>query len=110
MAAIGLGNRLYASSFREDTEINFPLFVDEDRLAYQAFDLGSANLAHLLRRDNARARRRAREAGFRQHKLGENVFQLGGALVVAPGDQDLFVHRSETFGDNAPISDLLAVL
>ena len=110
VAAVGLGDRRYAAAFREDTGIEFPLFVDEDRLAYQALGLASANLAHLLRRDNARARKRAKEAGFRQHKLGEHVFQLGGSLVLGPGNVDRYVHISETFGDNAPVEEMLSVL
>ena len=110
MAAVGLGDRRYAAAFREETGITFPLFVDEDRLAYEALGLGSATLAHLLRRDNARARKRAKAGGFRQGKLGEHVFQLGGSLVVGPGNQDLYVHISETFGDNAPTEELLEAL
>jgi hypothetical protein len=35
---------------------------------------------------------------------------LGGSFVFGPGDLDRFAHRSETFGDNAPIAALLAAL
>ena len=60
LAAIGLGDRLYARLFREDTGITFPLLVDERREAYHAAGLRTASLLHLVRRDNATARRRAR--------------------------------------------------
>lgn len=110
LAAIGLGDRTYARLFRQETGIGFPLLIDEQRQAYRAAGLRSANLLHLLRRDNFRARQRAQAAGHRQHKLGPNPFQLGGSFVFAPGDLDRFAHLSRTFGDNASPADLLAAL
>ena len=110
LAAIGLGDRNYARLFREETGIVFPLLIDEERVAYRAAGLGVANLLHLLRSDNRAGRKRARAAGHRQHKFGRNPLQLGGSFVFAPGNRDLFVHLSRTFGDNAPIADVLAAI
>lgn len=107
LAAVGLGDRRYARAFREETGIGFPLLVDEERRAYRAAGLRKASLLHLLRSDNARSRARARSAGQRQHRLGKDPFQLGGSFVFGPGDVDLYAHLSETFGDNAPVEDLL---
>jgi len=109
LAAIGLGDRAYARAFRDEQGITFPLLVDERREAYRAAGLKSASLLHLLRRDNARARARARAAGHRQVRMGKNPFQLGGSFVFAPGDEVLFSHVSGTFGDNAAVESLLAV-
>jgi hypothetical protein len=83
LAAIGLGDRNYARMFREDIGIAFPLLIDEGRQAYRAAELKSANLLHILRRDNALARKRAHAAGHYQKKLGQNPFQLGEALSSA---------------------------
>jgi hypothetical protein len=105
-----LGDPVYAKHFREDTGITFPLLVDEKREAYRAIELRNASLLHLLRKENAIARKRAKAGGHRQHKLGKDPFQLGGSFVFAPGNQDRFVHVSETFGDNASPADLLAAL
>ncbi len=110
IAAVGLGDRRYAAAFKEETGIAFPLLVDEERRAYRVAGLKAASALHLLRRDNAAARRRAAKAGHRQHRLGKNPFQLGGSFVFAPGDVDLYAHSSDTFGDNAAPSDLLAAL
>ncbi|HEY7392480.1 MAG TPA: peroxiredoxin-like family protein [Bryobacteraceae bacterium] len=110
LAAIGLGDRNYARLFREETDIAFPLLVDEERIAFRAAELKSGNLFHLFRRDNAEARARAKSAGYRQHRLGKNPFQLGGSFIFGPGNQDLFVHISRTFGDNADPAALLSVL
>ncbi len=110
LAAVGLGDMSYAKFFREKSGIDFPLLVDEKREAYKAVELKNASLLHLLRRDNAAARKRASAAGHKQHKLGKDPFQLGGSFVFAPGNKDLFVHVSETFGDNASPKDILAAL
>jgi methylphosphotriester-DNA--protein-cysteine methyltransferase len=110
LAAIGLGDRHYARVFREETGITFPLLIDEERRAYRAAGLGSANLLHLLRSDNAASRKRARAAGHHQHKLGQNPFQLGGSFVFGPGNVDRYAHISQTFGDNASPDALLAAL
>jgi len=110
LAAIGLGDMRYARSFREETRITFPLLVDADRKAYKAAELRSGNVFHLLRRDNAHARVRARAAGYRQHRLGSNPFQLGASFVFGPGNRDLFVHFNQTFGDDADPKSLLSAL
>jgi len=88
--------------------IGFPLLVDEARVAYRAAGLGAGSILHLLRKDNAVARARARAGGHRQHRLGRNPFQLGGAFVFGPGDEDRFAHVSRTFGDSADPETLLA--
>ena len=110
LAAIGLGDANYARLFREETGITFPLLIDAERQAYRAAELKKANIFHLLRGDNAKARKRAKAAGQRQHKLGKDPFQLGASFVFGPGDVDRFAHVSETFGDNAPIESLLRAL
>lgn len=109
VAAVGLGDMAYARDFQEQTGITFPLLVDEKRMAYDAADLKRATLLHLLRRQNFRDRTIAQLDGHRQYKVGSNPFQLGGGFVIAPGNIDLFVYASETFGDNAPVSEMLDV-
>ncbi|MBZ5504537.1 MAG: AhpC/TSA family protein [Acidobacteriia bacterium] len=110
IAVVGLGDVSYAKFFREKTGIKFPLLIDEKREAYKTVGLKHASLLHLLRRDNMQARRRAKAGGHKQHKLGKDPLQLGGSFVFAPGNKDLFVHVSETFGDNAAPKDILAAI
>lgn len=100
----------YARLFRDETGITFPLLVDTERKAYKAAALKSGNVFHILRRDNTKARARAKAAGYRQHRLGNDPFQLGASFVFGPGNRDLFIHLSSTFGDNADPTTLLAVL
>jgi hypothetical protein len=110
IAAVSLGDLEYARIFRQDTGITFPLLIDADRLAYRAIDLGVGSIFSIFRSENREARIRAVAAGHRQHKLGKNPFQLGGTFIFGPGNVDIYAHASETFGDNAPVADLLAAL
>lgn len=110
LAAIGLGDMHYARVFRDESGITFPLLVDSERVAYKAAELKSGNLLHIFRRDNSEARARAKAAGFKQHRLGENPFQLGASFIFGPGNRDLFVHLNRTFGDNADPKVLLSAL
>jgi hypothetical protein len=107
---VGLGDLSHARHFRDETGIEFPLLVDERREAYRAAGLRSGSLWHLLDPFNARARKRARARGVRQHRLGRNPFQLGGSFVFGPGPVDRFAHLSRTFGDNAAVEELLAAV
>ena len=110
LAAVGLGDIHYARLFRDETGITFPLLIDTERKAYKAAALKSGNVFHIFRRDNLKARARARAAGHKQHQLGNDPFQLGASFVFGPGNRDLFIHLSSTFGDNADPVVLLAVL
>lgn len=110
LAAVGLGDFNFAQAFLEETGITFPLLVDDERKAYKALELKEANILHLVRSDNMRRRSEAKAAGHRQRGIKKNPFQLGGSFVFGPGNVDRFVHVSETFGDNAPVSSLLAAL
>lgn len=84
--------------------------IDEKKKAYDALELKSANIFHMLKKENFAARDRARAEGHAQHKLGKNPFQLGGSFVFGPGDEDRYAHFSETFGDNAGMKDLLKAI
>ena len=110
LAAVGLGDMRYARVFRDETGITFPLLVDTERKAYKAIALKSGNVFHIFWRENANARARAKAAGYKQHRLGSDPFQLGASFVFGPGNRDLFIHLSSTFGDNADPATLLAVL
>ena len=110
MVAIGLGDVQEARAFVEETAISFPLLADEERIAYRAAKLPSANILDLLRLSNFAAHKRAAKAGHRQHEVGDNPFQLGGTFIFGPGDVDLLARPSATFGDNVMAAEILAAL
>ena len=107
LAAIGLGDAIYARQFREETRIAFPLLVDDKRVAYRTAGLKGGSIFDIFRRENAQARQRARAAGHKQHRLGRNPFQLGGSFVFGPGNRDIYAYVSGTFSDNAAVEALL---
>jgi len=110
VAAVGVGGAFYARGFRDEETIDFPLLVDEELAAYRAAGLGKGKVWEALSPANTVARLKAFAAGHRYHKPGKDPMQLGGSFVFAPGDVDLFVHRASTFGDNAPIEDLVGAV
>ncbi len=110
LAVVGLSDREHARKFRNETGIAFPLLVDDERRAYGAIDLKKGNIFQLISPANILARRRARAAGFKQHRMGKDPFQLGGSFVFGPGNVDIYSHVSKTFGDKAPIEALLAAI
>ncbi|MEM7582300.1 MAG: AhpC/TSA family protein [Acidobacteriota bacterium] len=110
VAAVGLGDQRYASIFKRQTGITFPLLVDDRRQAYKVAGLKMGSMLHLMRSDNLAARNRAAAGGHRQRRLGKNPFQLGGSFVFGPGNVDRFAHISQTFGDNAEPVDLIAAV
>jgi hypothetical protein len=110
LAAIGLGDLNYARLFREETGITFPLLVDSGKQAYSAAQLKSGNLFHILRRNNFQARARAKAAGHKQHRLGQDPFQLGATFVFGPGNRDVWARLNRTFGDNPDPTDVLAAV
>ena len=110
LAVVGLGNPLFAKGFRESTGYTGPLFVDGQGLAYRAVALGRLKLWNLLSFRMIRNAIRARKEGFRQGKVEGDPWQLGGTLVVAPGDRLLFAWRNQNADDDAPIDDVIAAL
>ena len=110
IAAVGLGGMDYARAFRDDTGIRFPLLIDERGVTYKAAELRRGTLFQIFSPSNFAARRRAQQAGVRQHKVGKDPFQLGGSFVFGPGKVDVFSHVSETFGGNAPVDQLISTL
>ena len=49
-------------------------------------------------------------AGFRQGRTQGDPWQLGGVLVVRPGGQVAYFHRSQNAGDHAPAGDVVRAL
>lgn len=90
--------------------ITFPILVDEQRLAYRAARLESANVLQILLGSDIASAARATAAGHWQHWSGRNPFQLGGTFVFGPGNVDRYAHFSRTFGDNADPAAILAAL
>ena len=110
IAVVGLGSPLFAKGFRESTHDTGPLFVDAEGLAYRAVAMGRLRLWNLFNFRMLRNALRARKQGFRQGKVEGDPWQLGGTLVVAPGDRLVYAWRNKNVDDDAPIDDVIAAL
>jgi len=110
IAVIGLGNPAFAKAFREDVAYEGPLFVDTEGAAYRAVSLGRFRPWSLFSPRMLLNALRARRAGFKQGKVEGDPWQLGGTLVVAPGDRVLFAWRNRNADDDAPLDEVLAAL
>lgn len=107
VAVIGLGTPLFAKGFRSATGYVGPLFVDVSGEAYRAVSLKRLKVWSLFSPRMIRSALRARKEGFRQGKVEGDPWQLGGTLVVAPGDRLLYAWRNKNADDDAPIDDVL---
>ena len=107
---IGLGTPAFAKGFRASTGYEGPLFVDGEGAAYRTVALRRLRLWQLLSPRMLRNALRARKEGFRQGQVEGDPWQLGGTLVVAPGDRLVYAWRNTNADDDAPIDDVLAAL
>jgi len=110
VAVIGLGTPAFAKGFREATRYAGPLFVDGEGAAYRAVSLKRLRLWRLLSPRMIRNALRAKKDGFRQGKVEGDPWQLGGTLVVAPGDRLVYRWRNTNADDDAPLDEVLAAL
>ena len=105
---MGVGTPEQARGFRILTGWQDAIVVDEARKAYAAADLRRMGFFSLFRPRMIREAMRARKEGFRQAKVQGDPWQLGGTMVLAPGDRVLYAHRNAGPEDEAPLDDVLA--
>jgi len=110
IAVIGLGTPAFAKGFREATRYEGPLFVDGEGAAYRAVSLKRLKLWRLMSPRMIGNALRAKKEGFRQGKVEGDPWQLGGTLVVAPGDRLVYRWRNTNADDDAPLDDVVAAL
>ena len=115
VAVIATGLPAMAKDFREEYRLPFPVLVDTPRVTYAALGLRKASpwevTRGILRKSLAgRGLLALKRFGVGSPKAKQDVFQLGGALVVAPGDKVKLVHRSTELDDNVPVDALLEAL
>ncbi len=110
VVAVGTGDDRYAARFVEDTDVPFPVLVDDDGLAARYAAVRRATPWGLFNPRSFPGSRRAHRTGFRVHKSGARVTQLGATFVVGPGDVVRYEHVDEHTADHAPLDEVLAAL
>lgn len=108
LALIGQGRPEQAAHFRDSYELDIPMYVDERRETYKAAGTKVATVGELL---GPRVLLRGARTTLRDHVVqGRPVghpAQLGGVMVVKPGNQITYVHLADDASDNPPNEEVL---
>ncbi|MCU1427906.1 MAG: hypothetical protein JWL83_1906 [Actinomycetia bacterium] len=110
IVAIGTGDARYAEAFVRDTDIPFPVLVDDNAEAAAAASVRTVDWFTLLHPRTWRATRETSRRGYHVKRAGKRVRQLGATFVVAPGDVVRYEHFDADSTDHAPVADILAAL
>jgi hypothetical protein len=110
VTAIGTGGRRYARAFIEDESVPFTVLLDEDGAAADAVEMNRLGAVSLMRPDALLAGARSLARGNRQHNTGARPTQLGATLVMAPGNEVLYLDKESFAGDHADLGKVIAAL
>lgn len=111
VVAVGTGDERYAEAFVADEAIPFPVLVDDDGAAAQAVSVRRIPFLQLLFDPRSwPGGLRARRAGFRIHRSGRRVTQLGATFVIGPGPTVRYAHIDRHSADHAPLDAVLGTL
>ena len=108
VVAIGTGDVRYARGFVEEEEIPFLVLVDDAAVAAHAASVRKVNFFTLLGPGTWKATRKTRKEGYRIHKSGKRVNQLGATFVIGPGPAVHYEHLDDDSTDHAPLEDVIA--
>lgn len=109
IAVIGPGEAAHLPEFRMVTGYRSDLFADPGREAYRVLGF-SSGIARLLGIKPLQVAISAFKSGIRPGKLQGNALQLGGAVVIAPGDELRYLFREKHAGDHPPVAELLGAI
>ncbi|MDJ0851664.1 MAG: SDR family NAD(P)-dependent oxidoreductase [Myxococcota bacterium] len=109
LVIVGNGAASFAEAFREDFELDCPLLVDPDLVAYRAAGLRRGRVELLSPRLPLNALRAMRE-GYRQSSVEGDPWQLGGVFVIRAGGTLTYRYVSEVAGDHPPVEEVIEAL
>ena len=108
LVVIGQGTPAHAAHFRESQKVDLPMYVDERRDTYKIAGTKIATFGELLGpRVVAKGTRVAARDRVIQGKPVGHPAQLGGVMIVKPGDQIAWTHLADDAGDNPSNSEVL---
>jgi AhpC/TSA antioxidant enzyme len=114
VVAVGTGDAGYAQAFVADESIPFPVLVDDGGRAAEAAAVQSSSFIGMLHPRTWAATRETWRRGYRIHRAGKRVTQLGATFVVAPGPGGgarlLYEHLDRDSTDHAPLGEVVAAL
>jgi hypothetical protein len=108
LAVIGQGTPKHAAHFRDSHELEIPLYVDEGRDTYKAAGTKIATFTELLGpRVVAKGALASRRDRVVQGRTIGHPAQLGGVMIVRPGNEIAYVHLADDASDNPANSEVL---
>jgi hypothetical protein len=109
LVVIGQGTPRHAQHFREQFDLDgLEILVDPDREAYKVAGAKVGSVGDLLGpRSVLSGIKRSATERMVQGKTQGSPTQLGGVLVIAPGDRVAWSHLARDAGDNPPNEDVL---
>ena len=111
VVAVGTGDERYANAFVREDHVPFPVLVDDDAAAANAAAVNRIPFLKLLFDPRAwPGGWRARRAGFRIHRSGKRVTQLGATYVIGPGSVMHYDHVDTHSADHAPVGEVIGAL
>ncbi len=108
LAVIGQGTPAQAAHFRDSHGLDIPLYVDEGRASYRAAGTKVGTFNELLGPGVvAKGMVASRRDKVVQGRTVGHPAQLGGVMIVKPGDEIAYVHLADDASDNPPNSEVL---
>ena len=111
LVLIGQATPRQATAFRRKTKIDLPVLTDEKRRTYKLAGFPRASVSQLLGPKSVLSGvKHGARSGVMQGRIVGDAAQLGGAMVIGPGDEVLFEQRSGHAGDTIEPDELLAAV
>lgn len=111
LVLIGQATPRQAAHFRRKLDIDLTVLADEERSTYKLAGLKRATVSQLLGpRSVLSGVKHGARSGVMQGRIVGDAAQLGGVMVIGPGDEVLFEQRSKNAGDTIEPADLLAAV
>ncbi len=111
LVLIGQATPRHAAHFRRKLDIDLPVLADEDRRTYKLAGFPRGSVSQLLGpRSVLSGVKHGARSRVTQGRIIGDAAQLGGAMVIGPGDEVLFEQRSQHAGDSVEPDELLAAL
>ncbi len=110
IVAIGTGDQRYAAAFVQDEHIPFLVLVDDNAEAAKAAAVIRVPFLKMFSPTTWKATKETSKRGFKIHKAGKRVTQMGGTWVITPAGAITFAHVDDDSTDHASIDDVLAAV
>jgi hypothetical protein len=111
LVLIGQATPRHAAHFRRRQKIELPVLADERRVSYKAIGARKGSTSQLIGPSVvAKGLLTTAKTGIVQGRTIGSASQLGGAVVIAPGNRVLFEHTAKDASDNVSPEQLLEAI